>query len=331
MEVVFGPEHHRQRDFATAVSIGAYDGVHLGHRHLIGELRRMATARELRTVVVTFDRHPATVVRPQSAPLLLTDLDQKLELLAGTGLDEAVVVEFDEARANETAEDFVMGVLVDSLHARLVVVGRDFHFGHGRKGNVALLSEMGREQGFEVLGLGLEADRSGEAVSSTRVRAALASGDVRTAEQLLGRHHQVRGIVVMGSSAFAEDHGAWSPRAKVSGVTARVEVPLEVALPAAGVYAAWYERPDGARHQSVVSVAAVAAGQEAHPALEVFLPDLVGELPAETARVAFVEHLRGHVVVGEPPLPAAGPDGPGDDGPGDDVLRAKVVLSSEDR
>ena len=119
---------------SSAITIGAYDGVHRGHQAVIARVREMATARGLRTVVVTFDRHPATVVRPESAPKLLCDLDQKLELLAATGIDATCVVHFDEQRAGEPAEDFVDELLVDRLGARLVVVGEDFHFGHRRGG-----------------------------------------------------------------------------------------------------------------------------------------------------------------------------------------------------
>ena len=132
----------------SAVTIGAYDGVHLGHRALLAELRARAEEDGLATVVVTFDRHPAVGGAPESAPLLLCDLDQKLELLASAGVDRTVVVRFDEERANETAEEFVTRELVEGLDARLVVVGEDFHFGHGRKGNVALLAEMGAVAGI---------------------------------------------------------------------------------------------------------------------------------------------------------------------------------------
>ena len=111
----------------------------------------------LTTAVVTFDRHPATVVRPDSAPRLLCDLDQKLELLEAAGVDRTIVVRFDAERANETAEAFVETILVEALAARLVVVGEDFHFGHGRKGNVALLRDMGSAAGFEVDGVSLRA------------------------------------------------------------------------------------------------------------------------------------------------------------------------------
>src|SRR5580693_9172714 len=115
----------------TAVTIGAYDGVHLGHRALLADLVARAGAAGLSTVVVTFDRHPASVVRPESAPKLLTDLDQKIELLADCGIDRTLVVPFDRQRADESAEEFVKEILVDNLGARLVVVGEDFHFGHG--------------------------------------------------------------------------------------------------------------------------------------------------------------------------------------------------------
>ncbi len=175
----------------SAVTIGAYDGVHLGHRALLAELQTLAVEEGLATVVVTFDRHPATVVRPASAPKLLCDLEQKLELLEEVGVDRTVVITFDEERANETAEEFVSEVLVAGLGARLVVVGEDFHFGHGRKGNVELLRRMGDEAGFEVDGIALRADvgRAGtpiEPISSTRVRTLIGEGRVEEAADLLG-------------------------------------------------------------------------------------------------------------------------------------------------
>src|SRR5699024_5840495 len=118
----------------SAVTIGAYDGVHLGHRAVIDEVARLAGERGLQTVVVTFDRHPASVVRPDIAPRLLTDLDQKLELLADAGVDATYIIQFDEERARESAEDFIDDLLVARLDARSVVVGDDFRFGHNRRG-----------------------------------------------------------------------------------------------------------------------------------------------------------------------------------------------------
>jgi riboflavin kinase/FMN adenylyltransferase len=205
MEIITDPARCEPPPGGSAVTIGAYDGVHLGHQALLGQLHTRAKANGLTTVVVTFDRHPAAVVRPESAPLLLCDLDQKLELLAATGVDRTVVVPFDTERANETAEEFVDEILVRGLDARVVVVGEDFHFGHDRKGNVALLREMGAETGFTVEGVSLEAAASGSLetgrpISSTRIRGLLADGRVEEAGELLGRPHQLRGPVVHGDN-----------------------------------------------------------------------------------------------------------------------------------
>jgi len=283
MEVV-GPECTPPPG-GSAVTIGAYDGVHLGHRYLLSELRRRAAERGLASVVVTFDRHPATVVRPESAPLLLTDPSQKLELLASAGVDRTVVVPFDEARARESAEDFVLEVLVGALGARLVVVGEDFHFGHGRRGTVALLAEMGARHGFEVAGIALDADAAGRAVSSTRIRELLTGGDVVAAAMLLGRPHQVRGVVVHGDGRGGPELGF---------PTANVAVPEGIALPGEGIYACWFERPDGSVHAAAASLGrrptfhAEADG----PLLEAFLLDFSGDLYGEPARVSFVARLR---------------------------------------
>ncbi|CAN5154728.1 bifunctional riboflavin kinase/FAD synthetase [soil metagenome] len=291
MRVVRGAESFPRTAQGSAVTIGAYDGVHRGHRAVIAEVRRLAAERGLVTAAVTFDRHPASVVRPESAPRLLTDLEQKLELLATTGLDHTFVVSFDEVRSKESAEDFVTGVLAGSLGARLVVVGEDFHFGHQRRGNVALLRQMGLGLGFDVIGLGL-VDAAGRVaaaesvrVSSTAIRAALVAGDLAAANEALGRHHEVRGVVVHG------DH-----RGQGWGYpTANVAAPEEVLVPADGIYAGWYERPDGA-----VSPAAVSIGRrptvhdhQDTSLLEAHLLDFDGELYGEVARVRFVARLRG--------------------------------------
>jgi riboflavin kinase/FMN adenylyltransferase len=285
---VLRPDQASPPDGGTAVTIGAYDGVHLGHRHLLSELATRATARGLRSAVVTFDRHPATVVRPESAPLLLTDLDQKLELLEDCGIDLVLVVPFDRTRADETAEEFVAEVLVRALGARLVVVGVDFHFGHGRKGNVALLRELGAVDGFEVEGVDL-AERGDATISSTRIRTLVAAGDVAGAARLLGRHHQVRGPVV---------HGDGRGRAELGFPTANVAVPDGIALPDLGIYAGWYTRPDGSSHPAAISVGRRptfydVADDPPAPLVEAFLLDVDADLYGEEARVSFVERLRG--------------------------------------
>ncbi|MDQ1461751.1 MAG: riboflavin kinase / adenylyltransferase [Actinomycetota bacterium] len=195
MRIVRDPVGPELQARGSVVTIGAFDGVHLGHRAVLRLVRELADARDLDAALVTFDRHPAEIVRPESAPKLLTTLDHRLELLDATGLlDVCVVLTFDEARSHESAEEFVNEVLVGMLHARLVVVGADFHFGHKRGGNVALLEQMGADLGFEVLGLGLVAPEAGSVpFSSTRVRELLAAGDVAAAAAVLGRPHELRG------------------------------------------------------------------------------------------------------------------------------------------
>jgi riboflavin kinase/FMN adenylyltransferase len=276
----------------SVVTIGAYDGVHLGHRAVIAEVRRRAEAAGLSSTVVTFDRHPAAVVRPESAPRLLTDLEQKLELLTATGLDRCLVLAFDAARSQEPAEDFVHEVLVGALGAKVVIVGEDFHFGHQRKGNVELLRSMGADLGFEVAPRAL-VDADGRAagadarVSSTAIRHALVEGDLPAAVAMLGRPYEVRGTVAHGDERGRE----------LGFPTANVSVPGEILLPADGLYAGWFERADG-----TVLPAAISLGRrptfyvEAHVSLlEAHVLDFDGDLYDEHVRVRFVERLRGEV------------------------------------
>ncbi len=302
MEIVTDLTACRPPPTGSAVTIGAYDGVHRGHRALLAELSAEAGRKGLTTVVVTFDRHPAEVVRPGSAPKLLCDLDQKLELLAGAGVERTVVVPFDETRANETAEEFVHEVLERRLDARLVVVGEDFHFGHGRKGNVALLREMGLRDGFAVEGISLtasppargEGDPTADGppgadatvtISSTRIRALVAAGQVREAAALLGRPHQVRGTVVHGDSRGGAELGF---------PTANLDVSPAIALPGTGIYAGWYERGGGRRWPAAVSVGRRPTfyGGGGRLLVEAFLLDFSGDLYGEEARLSFVDRLR---------------------------------------
>ncbi|WCO65403.1 bifunctional riboflavin kinase/FAD synthetase [Iamia majanohamensis] len=299
MEIIRADGHCPTPEVGAAVTIGAYDGVHLGHRAVIAEVRRRASEQGLRSAVVTFDRHPAMVVRPESAPRLLTDLDQKLELLASTGVDVTLVVTFDEARATESAEDFVAEVIVGCLAAEDVVVGEDFHFGHGRRGNVDLLAELGRDAGFTVEGLGLRsaadvgagpaAEPAGpeEKVSSTAIRAALVEGEIERATALLGRTHEVRGLVTPGDERGRE----------LGFPTANVAVPGEILLPADGIYAGWFVRADGTVLPTAVNLGRRPTFYEqAHASLlEAHVLDFDGDLYGERVAVRFVRRLHGEV------------------------------------
>jgi riboflavin kinase/FMN adenylyltransferase len=277
------------RTAGAVVTIGAYDGVHLGHQAVLRLVRELADARGFEAALVTFDRHPAEVVRPESAPRLLTTLEQRLELLDATGdLDLCWVLTFDEARSKEAAEDFVREVLVDGIGARLVVVGADFHFGHRRGGNVPLLERMGAELGFEVLGLGLvavEGEASGAPYSSTRIRELLAKGDVAEAARLLGRPHEVRGVVERGDQRGAEHLGF---------PTANLTVPERICLPADGVYAGTFVAEDEVERPAAVSVGTRPTFYEDGDVLvEAYVLDFDGDLYGQRVKVRFREWVRG--------------------------------------
>jgi riboflavin kinase/FMN adenylyltransferase len=270
----------------TVITIGAYDGLHHGHQSVISEVRKMAAARGAHSAVVTFDRHPATIVRPESAPKLLTDHDQRIELLEMTGVDAAVVLPFDEAQSQESPLSFIERVLVKCLRTECVVVGDDFHFGRNREGNVALLREIGHSYGFDVEPMDLVGRQDGidEPISSTAIRRALAGGNVELAGLMLGRPFEARGKVVAGDE-----------RGRLLGFpTANVEVPNRVCLPADGVYAGWYERPDGTVHQCAINLGRRPTFYEHADSslLEAHLLDFDGDLYGEQAKVRFVDFLR---------------------------------------
>ncbi len=270
----------------SVITIGAYDGVHLGHQAVIAEVRRRAERLGARSAVITFDRHPASVVRPESAPQLLTDLDQKLELLAATGVDATGVVHFDQAQAGESPESFVERVIARCLATRVVVVGEDFHFGRARSGNVALLRNLGAEYDFEVQPVPLVPRTDGveEPISSTAIRRSLHGGDVELASAMLGRPFEVRGVVVQGDQ-----------RGRTIGFpTANVAVPAFICLPADGVYAGSYIRPSGSRHPCAINLGRRPTFYEhaEHSLLEAHLLDFEGDLYDERAFVEFAHFLR---------------------------------------
>ena len=286
MLVVTDLQHCPWTDERAVITIGAYDGVHLGHRTVIDQVRRRAAEVGAKSVVVTFDRHPASVVRPESAPRLLTSTDQKMELLAATGLDAVVVVPFDAEQAAESPESFIDRVLVQCLKTRVIVVGEDFHFGRHRDGNVDLLRKAGVEADFDVEPVQLvqRLDGIDEPISSTAIRRALAGGDIKQANKMLGRPYEVSGEVVTGDQ-----------RGRLLGFpTANVVVPSGLCLPADGVYAGFYERPNGDVRGCAINLGRRPTFYEHADAslLEAHLLDVDVDLYGETARVRFEHFLR---------------------------------------
>ncbi|MFP8907376.1 bifunctional riboflavin kinase/FAD synthetase [Streptomyces atacamensis] len=216
----------------SVVTIGSYDGVHRGHQLIIG--RAVERARELGVpaVVVTFDPHPSEVVRPGSHPPLLAPHHRRAELMAGLGVDAVLVLPFTEEFSKLSPADFVVKVLVDRLHARTVVEGPNFRFGHRAAGTVETLAELGRTYDYDVMVVDLfergEAG-GGKPFSSTLTRRLVAEGDVEGAAEVLGRPHRVEGVVVRGAQRGRE----------MGYPTANVETLPHTAIPADGVYAGW--------------------------------------------------------------------------------------------
>ncbi len=218
----------------TVVTVGNFDGVHRGHRHVLTRARELAAELgDLPVTVVSFDPHPVAVLRPEQAPPALTTLETRAELLADAGADWLLVVPFDRELAAWSPERFVTDILVDTLHARAVVVGANFRFGARAAGDLDTLARLGRVHDFRADGVPL--DGGSQAWSSTYVRARLGDGDVEGAAEALGHPFVVRGVVVKGDQRGRE----------LGYPTANVPTTVRLAAPVDGVYAGWLRRLDG--------------------------------------------------------------------------------------
>lgn len=197
MEVIDHLESCPRPPEGCVVTVGNFDGVHLGHRAVIESLRSVASGIGHATAVVTFEPHTLETIRPELAPERLTTLGRKLELLAQTSLDYTMVLRFDNERAHQLAEDFVEEVLVGCLHTRVVMVGEDFRFGRGAKGDVALLEKLGTRFGFSVEPIQIVSGPRG-AYSSTAIRKAVTQGKLEAVSESLARPYDIKGEVIHG-------------------------------------------------------------------------------------------------------------------------------------
>ncbi|SDR68966.1 riboflavin kinase / FMN adenylyltransferase [Nocardioides scoriae] len=275
---------------ATVVTIGNFDGVHLGHRAVLRRARERADRDGLRVVAATFDPHPMAVLRPDHAPLTLTDVERRCLLLGEAGVDDVFVIPFSREIAAWTPQEFIDRVLVDGLHAAAVVVGANFRFGARAGGDVALLREVGRERGFTAEGI--ELDGGPQVWSSTYVRTCLAAGDVEGAAEALGRAFTVIGQVVRGDQRGRE----------LGYPTANVPT-QGIAAPADGVYAGWLrvlDTTDPLAGQSLPVAISVGTNPtfegDRERRVESFVLDRSDlDLYDRTVEVAFVAHIRGMV------------------------------------
>ena len=273
--------HLPPRARATTVTVGSFDGVHLGHQAVLREIARRAEARGRKSVLVTFEPHPLEVVNPQAAPPLLTTDAERREMLAQLPLDYVFFLRFDRHLAAMSPEEFVDQVLLERCRMRELVIGHDHGFGRGRSGDVETLRRLGAERGFDVDVVEV-VDSGDQHVSSSRIRRAVAGGDLATAARMLGRPYQVSGQVTPGER-----------RGRLLGVpTINLStLPPQKLLPPDGVYAVRVEwrggRLDGMMNQGPKPTFA-----DGRRTLEAHLFDFEGDLYGEWVRVEWVERLR---------------------------------------
>ncbi len=269
-----------RRGAPTALAIGNFDGVHRGHRHLLDRVKAAAASFGGESVALTFDPHPTRVLAPDRAAPLVVGLDRKLELLGATGIDAVVVQRFDLSFASQSPEEFV-GSVVLGLRAKEVFVGEDFHFGRNREGNGAVLVALGQTLGFRAHVVA-PLEESSVPVSSSRVRRALADGDLALAKSLLGRDYDLDGLVITGHK-----------RGRTLGFpTANLATECE-ALPKDGVYAVRVTALDGGvvDHPAVMNLGSRPTFR-AGRSLEAHLLDADVDLYGRTLRVTFAARLR---------------------------------------
>ena len=266
----------------VALTIGNFDGVHLGHQAMLAKLRAAAAARGLPACVMTFEPHPREFFAPDQAPVRLTSMREKLELLRQHGVARTHVLRFNFALAQVTAADFIGRILVRGLGVRWLQVGDDFRFGARRAGDLAMLRAQAAEQGYEVESMAT-VELDGARVSSTAVRDALAAGDVEKAGRLLGRPYSISGRVIGGDRLGRQ----------LGFPTANVQMKHN-RPPLSGIFAVHFVRADGRPLQGVASlgVRPTVKAQGSAPVLEVYIFDFKEEIYGELVRVEFLHKFR---------------------------------------
>jgi riboflavin kinase / FMN adenylyltransferase len=265
----------------STVTVGSFDGVHLGHEAVLREIARRAEAAGRASVLVTFEPHPLEVVNPQAAPPLLTTDVERREILAQLPLDYVLFLRFDRRLASLTPEEFVEQVLIERCHVRELVIGHDHGFGRGRSGDVETLRRLGAERGFDVDVVEV-VDVGEQHVSSSRIRRAVAGGDLTTAARMLGRPYQVSGRV-----------GEGERRGRLLGVPTinLTDVPPQKLLPPDGVYAVRVEWRGG-HAGGMMNQGPRPTFGDGRRTLEAHLFDFDGDLYGEWVRIEWVERLR---------------------------------------
>ena len=265
----------------SVVTLGNFDGVHLGHQQIIDGMCADAICLDAPTIVITFDPHPRSFFQPDKPFMSIMSLSRRERYLERAGVDHLLVLPFDSDFARVPAESFVGDILCERLGVRVIHVGEYVAFGHRRGGDLPFLEAQGQRRGFRVA-LVPPVFHLGSRISSTRIREAIRTGDVSLAGELLGRPHILEGIVTQGDQRGRE----------LGFPTANVRV-VEAAMPPNGVYTAWVEGADGARHGAVVNIGVRPTfGPESDFLVEAHLLDFHGDLYAQALSVFLVGRLR---------------------------------------
>jgi riboflavin kinase / FMN adenylyltransferase len=272
---------HPALEQGTTVTVGTFDGVHPGHRAVLAEIEARARSAGRKSLLVTFASHPLEVVNPAAAPPLLTSGEERREVLAQTELDYVVFLRFDRDVAAMAPEEFVRHVLQRRFNMRELVIGHDHGFGRGRKGDVAMLRQLGESDGFAV-DVVAPVEIGGHPVSSTQIRRAVTGGDLETAATLLGRPYSVSGRVVAGAG-----------RGRTIGIPTinLADVPPRKLFPPDGVYAVWVDTPRG-RFGGMLNQGSRPTFGESSRSVEAHLFEFTGDLYGCWVRVEWVARLR---------------------------------------
>jgi riboflavin kinase/FMN adenylyltransferase len=267
----------------STVAIGKFDGVHLGHQAILSRMLETAEQTGGQSIVFTFANNPLSLLRPSKCPLPLMSLEQRLSALAAAGVENCVMIEFDEEFSRISAEEFLEQVLVGQLHARHIIMGADFRFGHHGAGDASLLRRMSDELGYTVEVVSGVVDSEVGLVSSTRVREAILAGDVETASRMLGGPVVLRGEVVHGDARGRE---LGFPTANLGGK-------IEGLVPADGVYAGFVQLRE-ARYPAAISVGNNPTfTPDEQSRVEAFVLDFDQDIYGERMSVLFTHRIRG--------------------------------------
>ncbi len=271
----------KEHELATIATLGTFDGVHIGHRQILNRVMERAQQTGRKSAVLTFGRHPITIIKPDIAPRLLTTLDEKLAIFDKMGIDIVFVVKFTQQIANLTAEQFIKKYLIDCLGMKYFIVGYDHSFGKNRKGTLEKIREQAENLRYKLEVL-QPVKKENMVVKSSIIRNLISEGKVELASSLLGENYYLGGKVITGRG-----HGV-----KIGFPTANIlPEDADKIIPANGVYAGWLEIED-IKMDAVIAIGPQPTFGLTEESIEVHIPDYIGELYRKKVKISFLQRLR---------------------------------------